>query len=363
MLDEPRDHFRCQRTAFVSLSHAPTVLLAGDFLFSNYEQTFARALRACGAEVAELPLAPFFGPFNALSRAQRKYLVGPGRWAANLAFVAACRRHEPDLALVWRSPYLYPWAIAAARRAGAKKIVLYNNDNPFGPDRDAIIWREFRRLIPLVDGCVAVRSSNLADYQMAGCRDVFLMQFYYDPSLHRPQILTDAERAAYDTDAIFIGHCEPDRRLDWMDELLETNLRVRIFGSGWEQHAKARRWERLLPIRPLWGDEYVKAIAGAKTGVVFLSSRNRDAYTIRNFEIPAIGTLMVSQRTNELLDMFRDGEEALFFSDGRELVSQVRRAVQDEAFRLRVANAGHRRCVQDGHDSVSRARALLRHFC
>jgi spore maturation protein CgeB len=116
----------------------------------------------------------------------------------------------------------------------------------------------------------------------------------------------------------------------------------------------------LLPISTAVGEAYTKAIAAAKVALVFLSKRNRDTYTRRCFEIPAIGTLMLTPRTPDLLSMYRDGEEAAFFSSAAEAVEQVRRFIDDDALRLKVAAAGRVRCVRDGHDVVSRARQFLR---
>jgi spore maturation protein CgeB len=109
----------------------------------------------------------------------------------------------------------------------------------------------------------------------------------------------------------------------------------------------------------VWGDDYARAIAGARIALVFLSGRNRDNYTRRCFEIPAIGTLMLAPRTQELLSLYRADEEAAFFGTADELIGQVRRYLADSELRARVAAAGHARCVRDGYDVDSRARQFL----
>ena len=103
----------------------------------------------------------------------------------------------------------------------------------------------------------------------------------------------------------------------------------------------------------------MKAVVAAKVGLVFLSRRNRDQYTRRCFEIPAIGTMMLAPRTDELSSLYREYEEAVFFRDTEELVGLCRRYVQDDALRAVIAAAGHDRCVRGGHDVDSRATAFL----
>lgn len=333
---------------------APRVLVAGDFAWEFYEPAFCWGLREAGARVEELSVGPLFGPGDLLRRAQRKLVVGPGIFAANAALLASCASFKPDVVLAWRAPWLLPSTVRLARRLGVGQVALYNNDDPFGPDRGLRIWRRFRRSIPAADVCFAYRSVNVAEYRAAGAQRVELLRSWFDPRLHRPIELPPA------CDVLFAGHYEPDDRIEVLNALLASGLRLRIVGGGWERLDRSQPIAKLLPIEHAVGEEYVRAIAAAKVALVFLSRRNRDLYTRRCFEIPAIGTLMLAPRTPELLSMYREGEEAAFFSNAAEAVQQATRFVQDEGLRRQVAAAGRARCLADGHDVVSRARQFLR---
>jgi hypothetical protein len=339
-------------------SHA-RILVVGEYRWPVYERAFCDALRRVGAEVFELPILRYLGPGDLLRRAQTKYCVGPGIAAANAALVAVCALHKTDVVLAWRTPWLWPSTIRAARRAGACRVVLYNNDDPFGPDADLPIWRRFRRLIPVADACFCYRRVNVAEFQAAGAKTVALLPSSFDPAVHRPIALTEADRTRFETDIVFVGHCERDGRLELVDKLIDAGFRIRLFGTLWDEHAHGHRWRDRLPIAAVWGDEYARAIAGARIALVFLSGRNRDNYTRRCFEIPAIGTLMLAPRTQELLSLYRENEEAAFFGTADELIGQVRRYLADSELRTRVAAGGHSRCFRDGYDVDSRARQFL----
>jgi len=56
---------------------------------------------------------------------------------------------------------------------------------------------------------------------------------------------------------------------------------------------------------------------------------------------------------------FKEGEEAVFFSDADELIAQIGRYLPDEAARNRIAAAGHERAVRDGYDNDSQMRLIL----
>jgi spore maturation protein CgeB len=335
------------------------VLVAGDFAHAIYEPELCWGLREAGADVVELPVLHLFGPGELLRRAQTRLVAGPGVALANAALVAACARHAPDAVLAFRAPWLHPLAIEAARGAGARAVVLYNNDDPFGPDRDKRIWRAFREAIPAADLCLAYRSINMHEYEEAGAARVALLRSWFSPRLHRPLPLTAGERALYGCDAIFIGHAEDDGRAALLEALLEAGLHLKLFGTGWDELAHGRPLAKLLPAPALRGDDYAKALSAAKVALAFLSARNRDQYTRRCFEIPACGALLLAPRTEELRALFREGDEALFFEGKDELVAQVRLASEGAELRARIAEAGRRRVLADGHDVVSRARQLL----
>lgn len=327
------------------------VLVCGDFAFEFYEPDFCAGLRAAGAAVVELPVLRFFGPGSLLRRAQTKLVLGPGVALANAALVAACAREKPDLVLLWRTPWADPLALWLARAAGAGKIALYTNDDPFGPDRDLRIWRALRRCIPHADLCLAYRPVNLDEYRAAGAQRVGLLRAAYNPRRHRPVALSPEERARLACDVIFVGHYEPDGREQALLALRAAGLRVRLHGTGWE------RAPALGAVSPAFGEDYVRALAGAKIGLCFLSQRNRDQVTRRCFEIPATGTLLLAPRTAELQQLFREDEEAAFFGSTDELVRAAERYCVDGGLRARIAAAG--RAAVRGHDVQSRARELL----
>ena len=339
------------------------MVVAGDFAWDLYEPALCRALRASGAEVFEVRATDFFGPGDLLRRAQSRLVLGPGPLLASAAFVAACARHRPDLALAWRAPWLSPGALRLARGAGAGKLALYCNDDPFGPDRGLRIWRAWRRGLPHADLVLAYRQQNLAELQAAGAREVALWRSAFDPQVHRPippERLTAQERERFACDLVFIGHCEDDGRLELVDRLLGSGLRVKLFGTGWERLSRGHAWEALPRIEPLRGDDYAKALGCAKAALVLLSGRNRDTYTRRCFEIPACGAAMLLPRNDELRGLFAEETEALFWTGPGELIAQARRLCADEGLRARVAGAGLARVWKDGHDLPSRARELLR---
>jgi len=183
---------------------------------------------------------------------------------------------------------------------------------------------------------------------------------YFVPWIHRPLQLSEEDRRRYDCDVVFVGHYEPDGRDGYIRALIEAGLRVRVFGGEyWNRWAPADLRRVLGTVRPVYGDEYAKALCGAKMALGLLSRLNRDTYTIRHFEIPACGALLLSERTADLERMFRDGEEAVFFSGVEELVHRAKWLAGPESPADRIRVLGLKRVWEDGHDVLSRMRQLV----
>jgi spore maturation protein CgeB len=70
-------------------------------------------------------------------------------------------------------------------------------------------------------------------------------------------------------------------------------------------------------------------------------------------------TFMLSQYTDDLASLFREGDEAEFFRSKEELLDKIKYYLKHDHIRRAVADAGYRRLLRDGHDVVSRAREFV----
>ena len=304
---------------------------------------------------------------HAAARAQNKYLVGPLLRRINADLVRVAGVERPDVLFVYRGTHITGATLEAVRlRSPHTVIVGYNNDDPFAPSHPRA-WRHFIEAVPHYDLVLAYREHNIADYLRAGARRTGLLRSWFDPAVHRPVSPTEAQRASYGCDAVFVGHFEDDGRLDVLERLAAAGLHVRIFGPGsgipgsdWNGVLmRSTRLRALAPTRYLQGDEYAAALSCAKIALCFLSKRNRDTYTRRCFEIPAVGTLLLSEHSPDLETLYREGLEADFFRSPSEAVSKATAYLGDDERRRQVARAGHTRAISSGYDVTSRMRDML----
>jgi hypothetical protein len=223
------------------------------------------------------------------------------------------------------------------------------------------MWRHFIGAIPDYDLVLAYRIHNLEDFKKAGAKRVELLRSWFDPTINYPVELTEEEKKKYKCDVVFIGHYEDDMRLQCLEKIKEMGYNLKVFGHdyGWHPALKNSSLSSLIPLSTVWGADYNKALAGAKVALCFFSELNRDTYTRRCFEIPASGTLMISQYSDDIATLFKKGVEADYFKGTDELIALLDIYLNNNSLLESTSLAGYQRVTGDGHDVSSRMKQLL----
>lgn len=296
-------------------------------------------------------------------RAQNKFLFGPLLTSVNHHLVERVKDFAPDMLFVYRGTHIGARALARIKRLLPNcTLVGYNNDDPFAPGHPPWLWRHFLKAIPHYDLMLAYRKANIPDFIRAGAKRVELLRSWFIPARNYPVEVSVEDVRNYDCDVIFIGHYEPDWRLACLEEIARQGWDLRLFGPGYDWDPVIRNSPELqgqMPVHLLWGDDYNHALCSARIALCFLSKLNRDTYTRRCFEIPATGTMMLAEYTDDLASLYLEGEEAEFFRSPAEMTEKIQRYLTDDALRRKVAVGGLRRVHDDGHDVDSRMRQVL----
>jgi len=329
------------------------ILIAGAFHDAWQEEAWARALRELGHEVSELRLAPRPGSLS--ERVQNRLVTGPMIARLNRALLEFAEERAPEVIVCYRALLVTPATVAELRKRA--RMVCYQNDNVFGPLAGKAYWRLFKAAIPEYQLHLVYRDDDLARYQRSGARSVYLLRSHYLPWLHRP--LPREALSGWECDLGFFGHCEPDDRLEQLDALMRAvPARYGLRGSSWQKYARGRAWQG-LETQEVSGEEYARALCGARIALGFLSTLNADRYTRRVFEIPACGSLLLAPRTDVLRALYREDREAVFYGSTAELIERARHLLAHEGERAAIAGAGHARALQSGYDVHSRMREWL----
>lgn len=258
------------------------------------------------------------------------------------------REPVPDLVWVEKGDTIEAGTLLALRARWPRTVfVHFSPDDTFNPHNQS---RQYLEGIALYDLHVTTKTFNVSELRAAGAPGVHFMGKGFSPQVHRPIPLRADDVARFGGDVGFIGWPERERRQS-MEFLARHGVRVRVWGPWsrwWPRHPNLR-----IEGRPLWGDDYARAIQSFRINLCFLRKVNRDRHTTRSVEIPACGAFMLGERTDEHLALFEEGREAAYFSSNQELLQKVRYYLAHEDERLRIAAAGRRRCLEDRYDYAS----------
>ena len=307
-------------------------------------------------QVVAIDVERYWTP-GVLGKVQHRLQIGPEVLRFNRDVLAAARRGRVHIALFDKALSLQPRTLRRLQSMGVL-CIDFVIDNPFGPRTDPG-WRLYRKAIPAFDLIGVQRDVSLEDFRRAGAREVVRIRTSYEPTVHFPPPAgwNDADR---DRSASFIGTPYDDRAA-FLTQLWRAGAPVVISGS--EPH-----WQAALPPEAfaatfrdgeLKGGDYREAIWRSRINLAFVTHSNADTVAHKAFEITACGGFLLAERTDEHRQLFREDEEAVFFTGIEECRAKIDRYLNDERARTAIAVAGLRRATSSGYDNDSVLRGLL----
>jgi hypothetical protein len=338
------------------------ILVVGDGHSAIHEVAVVDAFKHLGHSVESFYWQNYFSASNPLvslwRRTQNKFLIGPTINRLNRDLVKKAVEFGPQLIFIYRGTHITPRTLIKLKRAlPACELFGYNNDDPFAAGHPPWLWRHFMKCVPIYDLVFAYRHHNLDDFIKFGAKRVELLRSWFVPELNHSVFLSAQDQSNYKCDVVFIGHYENDGRLECLEDIVKAGYRLRVFGPPYEWDKlllQSDVLEHLAPVHLVWNTDYSKAICGAKIALCFFSKLNRDTYTRRCFEIPATGTMLLSEYSDDMASLYETGKEADFFKSKQEMIGKIKFYLEDDNLRRQVAAGGQQRVINDGHDIVSR---------
>ena len=320
-----------------------------------------RTLRNLGIDVSVVTTHPEGAAYedkpSLAERIRYRLRIPSDLGGANDAILKSLAQSRHDVLWLDRAVSIRAATLRAAKRmAPDLRIVWYAEDDMMNPHHLSY-WTE--RALPLFDLWVTTKSANAQAHEMPakGVRRILFIDNSYDPELHRPVTVSEAERRDFGSDISFVGTYERARARSLAD-LARAGFDVRVWGNGWHR-ASDRPIGLRIEDRPVYDDDYAKVVCASRLNLCFLRKENRDLQTCRSIEIPAMGGLMVHERNAEIAGLFKDGEEAVLFDTDAELIARCRDLLSDEEAVLRIARNGHEAVLAGGYRHEDRLRLIL----
>ena len=162
-----------------------------------------------------------------------------------------------------------------------------------------------------------------------------------DDILYRQCPGENGERYAKNSDIVFVGAWTRSRQ-DIIQEL--AGLPVAIYGPKWlRENSTNRRVRKMIKAQGIWGDELVRLYNGAKIALNISQwdTSSLSGLNLRIFDIPACGTFLLTDYSDDLQEYFAPGEEIETFRDIQELKDKLSFYLRNDSARERIALRGY----------------------
>jgi spore maturation protein CgeB len=333
-----------------------TVLIVGSDSPEVLESSYARAFQQVGWQVC------FWQPLAALKLAARGGRLGglfslfvhvePWWRKANLQLIQQVNQIKPDLLLVIGIQGVRAGTLAQLRARHPHMVVycLYP-DSPHNLDGERI------HCLPFFDRVISSSPAWAAAFASLGAKRATYLPFAADTELHQPVTLTGRGQL-FAHDVTFIGSWRVERE-EILTQLADYDLAV--WGNDYWQ----KRTQPRSPLKQKWGGrtligaEFAQACAQSKIMLNIMDAISWPGPNMRTFELPACAAFALAERSDPILDLFREGETIECFADAAEARDKIDYYLTHDAARERIARAAYEFVTQAGHTYRDRVETLL----
>lgn len=287
-----------------------------------------------------------------ISKSPKKRVVDK----AHRALVDLCRHNQFDMVFVMAENFIRRETLEAMQDASPRPPVLmyHSHDNNFSSG--ILKPNHFFSTLNEYDLVFTTKSQNVERYKSLGQQNSFFIPSAYEPAVHHPVLEQDSRYRKSELLVTFVGTYDRSR-----DPILEKVGwdRLQVWGSHWQRSPHFPKHKDHIHPNPIYYFEFADVLSSSACSLGLLRAEAEDLHTQRTFEIPACGALQFSPRTDEILSFFEEDKEIVCFSSAEELKDKLDYYLRDESARRKVAEAGHRRCVDGKHAYIDRVRSMI----
>ncbi len=239
-------------------------------------------------------------------------------------------------------------------------LAAFHPDDPFNRRRLLRRGPSHRRALVQIRSvdCFFVWAPHLVERaRQAGARRARYLAFGLDPHLHFPIDLSPADRRRFGADVAFIGNWD-EKRQQWLSAFERSGLQLAIWGGTyWRDRCRSDYLRKSWRGTDVVGDDFRRAVAGAKVCLNVLRTQNEGGHNMRTFEIPGCGGVLLAEWSDDQARHLRPDREAVYVPTPGEMVAAAARLCEDGGAREAIRRAGRARAQTATY--AHRAREVL----
>lgn len=330
------------------------ILFIGSNRIESLERMYLRAFAKIGYTRVDLFDIQNWKPrilknryINRLSYGTHDYFAGH-----SLMNFLKTRKGHYKVIIVFKGMELTRRVIERCREITGKAIwVNLNPDDPFNIASRGSSNNDVLESLPCYD-VYCIWSKGIAErLRRLGCRHVFYLPFGFDEESHVPP---GKSGLAANRTVSFVGTWDKER-----EEVLTaiSSFNLCIYGENWGRVSRKSPLDGKIIKGTVFGPELARIINGSTVSINLLRPQNKGSHNMRTFEIPAMGGLMLTTRSEEQNEFFPEGTASYMFGDVNELKEKITEIFENEAAAGSVRARGRSFVME--HSYTRRAECLM----
>ena len=278
----------------------------------------------------------------------------------NLELERNVLQFQPDLVVVTKGVNIFPETLRGIKEGLPRARLVNINYDDFFSRSPSNVFPRIGEVASLYDIFFPSKKANLEELRGLGSAEVYYLPIGYDPCVHYPVMPDPDEYRSYFSEVSFVGTFTEERART-LQALSE--YRLGIWGGHWRRRKVSpflrRSIARSGKNRNVGGLTLAKVIASSRISLNFFRKENRDTHNHRTFELPACGGFMLSQRSEELGELFAEGKEFVGFDSAEEMADKIQYYLKHDESREKIARAGYQRLKREKYTIRDRVKTML----
>lgn len=207
------------------------------------------------------------------------------------------------------------------------KTVIWQTDDHVEYEETRPVWKLFNLV-------VTTDKEGYDKRKKEGFSNVLLSQWGCNPFLYRDLNMPRKH------DVSFVGR-NHGKRKEVIESLKKQGIRIDVFGPGWKSGSDFSDRISQADLIKIYNQSKISL------NLSLASKKNKITIKGRDFEVPACGSLLLTQGSGQIEKYFIPGKEIVTYKDMDDAAEKIKYYLKHNDERERIRLAGQKRCLSD----------------
>jgi len=269
----------------------------------------------------------------------------------NRDLISSVRNNTYDFILVNNGWHLTDRTINTIKKY-TKYVLNWSTDELFNDAFSSFIHTES---YSKYDCVFSQRKHLFSVYRNKGIKRLEYLPLFYYPE-HHLIVTSGNDRNIWGSDIAFMGTWSKNREkmIDFLD-----GHNVKIWGGYWNKSNKEFKKKFTITNKIAWLEDMARVVNSTKIIIDALTKEQNDKINMKNYQVPACGGFLITNRTDVILELFEEDKEIVCYDSYKELKEKCEYYLLHEEERSKIAINAHKKVVNGQNTILDVAKKIL----